>query len=120
MKAVLGAAALALSIVSSVSGCEMGCPTALAEGVLVADGKNLVLEAPTGPRNTVVWPSGYSVGVDGGTLVLADRFGSIKAREGDMIGVGGGVGVDGLFHGCGDVWTVSPSPMPKGAAFQAS
>ena len=110
MKAVLAAAALALSIVSSVSGCEMGCPTGLAEGVLVADGTNLVLEAPTGQRNTVVWPSGYSVRADGDTLVLVDRFGTIKAREGDKVGVGGGVGVDGLFRACGDVWTVSPSP----------
>ena len=110
MKAVLAAAALALSIVSSVSGCEMGCPTGLAEGVLVADGTNLVLEAPTGQRNTVVWPSGYSVRADGDTLVLVDRFGTIKAREGDMIGVGGGVGADGLFRACGDVWIVSPSP----------
>lgn len=110
MKAVLAAAVLSLSIVSSVSGCEMGCPTGLAEGVLVADGQNLVLEAATGQRNTVVWPSGYSVRADAGTLVLADRLGSIKAREGDMIGVGGGVGSDGLFRGCGDVWIVSPSP----------
>jgi hypothetical protein len=110
MKAVLAAAALALSIVSSVSGCEMGCPTGLAEGVLVADGGNLVLEATTGQRSTVVWPSGYSIRPDGDKLVLADRFGSIKAREGDKIGVGGGVGVDGLFRACGDVWTVSPSP----------
>jgi hypothetical protein len=58
--------------------------------------------------------------VDGDTLVLADRFGSIKAREGDKIGVGGGVGVDGLFRACGDVWTVSPSPTTEGAAFQAA
>ena len=110
MKAVLAAAALALSIVSSVSGCESACPTALAEGVLVADGTNLVLEAPTGQRNTVVWPSGYTVRMDGDTLVLADLLGSIKAREGDKIGVGGGVGGDGLFRACGDVWIVLPSP----------
>ena len=110
MKAVLAAAALALSIASSVSGCEMGCPTALAEGVLVADGENLVLESSTGQRNTVVWPSGYSVRAEGDTLVLVDRFGSIKARAGDTIGVGGGVGGDGQFRACGDVWTVSPSP----------
>ena len=110
MNAVLAAAALSLSIVASVAGCEMACPTALAEGVLVADGENLVLEAPTGQRNTVVWPSGYSVRAEGDTLVLVDRFGSIKARERDKIGVGGGVGVDGLFRACGDVWTVSPSP----------
>jgi hypothetical protein len=110
MKAALAAAALALSVVSSVSGCEMACPLALAEGVLVADGKNLVLESPTGLRTTVVWPSGYSVGGDGDKLVLTDLFGSVKAREGDKIGVGGGVGSDGLFRACGDVWIISPSP----------
>ena len=67
-------------------------------------------EARTGLRSTVVWPSGYRVRVDGDTLVLADRFGTIKARQGDTIEVGGGVGDDGLFRACGDVWTVSPSP----------
>jgi hypothetical protein len=110
MRPVLATAVLALSIVSSVSGCEMACPLGLAEGVLVADGKNLVLEAPTGQRNAVVWPSGYSVRADGDTLVLADVFGSIKAREGDRIGTGGGVGDDGVLRACGDVWTISPSP----------
>lgn len=110
MKAVLAAAVLSLSIVGGVSGCETACPLALAEGVLVADGKNLVLESPTGQRTTVLWPSGYSVRGDGDKLVLTDLFGSVKAREGDKIGVGGGVDVDGHFRACGDVWTVSPSP----------
>jgi hypothetical protein len=110
VKAGLAAVALALGIVSSVSGCQMSCPTALAEGVLVADGNSLVLESSTGQRSTVVWPSGYSVRGDGDELVLTDLFGSVKAREGDKIGVGGGVGSDGLFRACGDVWIISPSP----------
>jgi hypothetical protein len=110
MKVFMMAAMLAVSAVGSVAGCEMACPTALAEGVLVADGQNLVLRATTGETNAIVWPSGYSVRQESGRLALTDRFGTVKARDGDRIGVGGGIGVDNVFHGCGDVWVESPSP----------
>jgi hypothetical protein len=110
MRAILIAAALVVTVIGSLAACELGCATALAEGVLVADGQNLVLQAPTGERNTIVWPSGYGVRQDGDGLVLTDRFGTIKAREGDKIGVGGGVGTDDVFHGCGDVWIETPTP----------
>jgi hypothetical protein len=110
MRAFMIAAMLAVSAVWSVAGCEMACPTALAEGVLVADGENLVLRAATGETNAIAWPSGYSVRQENGRLVLTDRFGTVKAREGDRIGVGGGVGVDDVFHGCGDVWVEAPNP----------
>jgi hypothetical protein len=62
----------------------------------------------------MIWPSGYSVREDGGSLVLIDRFGSIRAREGEFVRVGGGTGADDVFHGCGDVWVV-PSPSPSSA-----
>jgi hypothetical protein len=114
MRALLLAAIVALSLGGSIAGCG-GCPTALAEGVLVAQGSDLLLKAPTGEVNTVVWPSGYRVVEDGGKLALTDFFGTIKAREGDAIGVGGGVGTDDLFHGCGDVWVVTPAAAWTGA-----
>jgi hypothetical protein len=101
---------LAASVVGSVAGCAMACNTALAQGTLVAHGKDLALQAPTGETNVVVWPSGYSVREDNGSLALADRFGSVKARAGDRIGVAGGFGVDNVFHGCGDVWIEAPVP----------
>jgi hypothetical protein len=110
MKAFIMAAMLAVSAVGSVAGCEMGCPTALAEGVLVAIGQDLVLRATTGETNAIAWPSGYSVRQESGRLVLADRFGTVKARDGDRIGVAGGVGVDNVFHGCGDIWVEAPNP----------
>jgi hypothetical protein len=109
MKALVMAAMLAASAAGSVAGCEMACPTALAEGVLVPNGHELVLRATTGETNAIAWPSGYRVREESGRLVLADRFGTVKAREGDRIGVGGGVGVDDVFHGCGDVWVEAPN-----------
>ena len=102
-KALLVASMLAASVFGGVAGCEMGCNTALAEGTLVARGKELVLQARTGETNAIIWPSGYGVRDDSRRLVLVDRFGSVKAREGDRIGVAGGLGVDNVFHGCGDV-----------------
>ena len=105
--AFLVASMLAMSV-GGVAGCETGCSTALAEGTLVARGKDLVLQATTGETNAVAWPSGYGVREDSGSLVLVDRFGSVKAREGDRIGVAGGVGVDNVFHGCGDVAVETP------------
>lgn len=56
----------------------------------------------------VIWPPGYSSRPDGETLVLVDRFGSVKARQGDIIGMGGGEGADGVFQGCGDVRVIRP------------
>jgi hypothetical protein len=42
--------------------------------------------------------------------VLTDWFGTVKARVGDRIEVGGGFFTDDRFHGCGDVVVVRPSP----------
>jgi hypothetical protein len=54
----------------------------------------------------MVWPSGYSVRGDGDALVLVDPSGAIKARPGDYLRVGGGVGNGDVFHGCGDIAVV--------------
>jgi hypothetical protein len=80
---------LAASVVGSMAGREMGCNTALARCALVAQGKDLAPQAPTGETSVVVWPSGHSVREDSGRLARADRFGRVKAREGDRIGVAG-------------------------------
>lgn len=100
---------LALSLTGSVTACATGCPTALAQGELVKRGPNLELQEEGQARMIAVnWPSGYSSRPDGEILVLVDRFGSVKARQGDIIGMGGGEGADGVFQGCGDVWVVRP------------
>jgi hypothetical protein len=110
------AVALVASLAASVAGCETACPLALADGVLVREGDALVLQGTNGDTEVVHWPSGYRVRDDGGTLVLVDWLGGVKAREGDRIQVGGGVGTDEVFRGCGDVLVVprsSPVESPE-------
>jgi hypothetical protein len=107
MRALVLAAVLLVGLSATTAGCETSCPTALAEGVLVRGGDALLLRDGNGFRQTVVWPSGYGVREDNGILVLVDWIGNVKAREGDRIRAGGGVGTDGLFHACGDVTVAS-------------
>jgi hypothetical protein len=89
----------------ATAGC-VGCPTALARGVLVAEGSDLRLQDASGATSPVRWPEGYRVDKENDRLVLRDFFGSVKAREGDLIEMGGGVGPDGVFRGCGGVVVV--------------
>jgi hypothetical protein len=103
-------AILVAAVVGSSAGCTLGCPTALATGTIAARGSDLVLLDDSGTVEQFVWPDGYGVRRDGEVLVLTDRFGTVKARVGDRIEVGGGVSTDDRFHGCGDVVVVGPSP----------
>jgi hypothetical protein len=92
-----------IAVTGGTTGCTLGCSTALAFGVVAASQSDLVLQDDTGATHPVVWPDGYGVRRDGDALVLVDRFGTVKARIGDRIEMGGGVGTDDRFHGCGDV-----------------
>jgi hypothetical protein len=100
---------LVASLAASVAGCNTACPLGLAEGVLVREGDTLVLQGTNGDTMGVHWPSGYGVRDDGGTLVLVDWLGGVKAREGDRIQVGGGARDDGSVDACGDVVVVPRS-----------
>jgi hypothetical protein len=97
------AGGLLAAVLSGSVGCSVGCPTALGFGRLTASGDDLVLADATGATHRVVWPDGYSVRRDGVALVLVDRFGTVKAREGQDVQFGGGIMSDGLAHACGDV-----------------
>jgi hypothetical protein len=97
-----------VAILAPVSAGCTSCPTALAEGVLAAEGDTLVLRTSTGDTIRVVWPTGYRVQQDGGKRVLVDWLGSVKAREGDHVQAGGGFGADDRFHACGDIVVVPP------------
>lgn len=83
------------------------CRSALAEGYLVADHGGLTLHNLVGDIEDVEWPPGYSVRGDGDSVVLVDPNGAIKARPGDYVKFGGGVGNDDVFHGCGEVTVVA-------------
>lgn len=100
------AAAVVLALAAlpfSVAGC-LGCPAALVVGVLVRDGTTLVVDMGDFPDMRIKWPFGYGVREEAGRLVVTDIFGSIKAREGDTVHLGGGmVGPDEQAFGvCGD------------------
>jgi hypothetical protein len=92
--------------VPSATPTEQACRSALAEGYLEAEGGALVLQSAPGDKVAMAWPVRWSVRSDGDTLALIDPSGVVKARPGDYLLVGGGVGNDSLFHGCGDITVV--------------
>jgi hypothetical protein len=99
--------ALVAILAAGAGGCT-GCQTAAAEGVLTPEGNTLVLRPPTGDTIRVAWPAGYGVRHDGGQTVLVDWLGSVKAREGDHVRVGGASGTDDRFHACGPIDVDAP------------
>jgi len=95
---------LAASLALGGAGC-MGCPTALLEGTLVADGAGgLAVQAPEGGIVTVHWPSGVGIGHDGDRLVLTNWLGQATAHEGEFVSMAGGVpGDTPEFSACGPI-----------------
>jgi hypothetical protein len=97
----------------SVMGCASGCPAALLQGTLVAaDGELIVEGDAAGVATHVTWPFGVGVRDDGGELVLTDLLGTVKAREGDVVGIGGSSTSDGSWLACGDI-TVTGAATAK-------
>jgi len=90
-----------------------GCPTALLEGVLVADRQHgLAVQGAGGTVTPVTWPGDTHVTQDGGHLALANTFGFVFAREGQFVSMAGGVPGDGpRFAACGPI-AVRASPSP--------
>jgi hypothetical protein len=105
------AAVLALAVAPGAAGCT-ACAAALYEGVLTEQAGDLVLMPEGGGRaERVRWPGGFGVHKDGDTLVIADLLGSVKAREGDFVRLGGGELEDGLWGACG-MFEIGPSRSP--------
>jgi hypothetical protein len=112
VRAIAGLAVVLLTSLS-VTGCATGCPTALLEGTLAAaDGELVVERDPAGVAIHVSWPFGVGVRDEGGELVLTDILGTVKAREGDIVAIGGSSPDDGSWAACGDV-TVTGRSTPK-------
>ena len=57
----------------------------------------------------MIWPTGLGVRRDGDAPVVADFFGSVKAREGDFVQVGGAEAEDGVWRACG-MFEIGPTP----------
>ena len=99
-RSLLVALALALSVAVTGVGC-VGCPAALLEGTLTRQDGDLVVSG-NGYSERVDWAaSHHRVRDDGGTLVVVDWLGIVKAREGDFVRLGGGESAPGVWGLCG-------------------
>ena len=80
-----------------------GCAAALLSPVRVtSSGDDLILiSVESGEPIPVVWPAGFGAWSDAGHAVVADPWGSVVGSEGDVLdSLGGGLGVDDIFHIC--------------------
>ncbi len=80
-----------------------GCAAALLVPARVtSSGDQLVLiTVDTGDIVSVVWPAGFGAWRLDGAAVLADPWGSVVGREGDILdSLGGGTGADDAFIIC--------------------
>jgi hypothetical protein len=99
----LPAGATRLHIATERPNITLGCATALLEPVRVAaSGDELTLvSVGSGSTVRVVWPSGFGAWRVGGIAVVADPWGSVVGREGDVLdSLAGGSGADEGFHIC--------------------
>ena len=86
------------------------CMAALGGGVLARNPvSGLGFIHPDGKAVSVLWPFGYSARIEGAQAVLLDDEGTVVAREGDKVTLGGGYGAgDDTFTACGVVSIEEP------------
>lgn len=97
-------------------GAVRACRAALAEGVLAGDPDDAEvawLVGRDGARQAILWPFGYSARFDPGLELIAPN-GTVIARAGDRLELGGGVGdTDRFSVDCDSIIVVSATPSPK-------
>jgi hypothetical protein len=87
------------------------CMTALAVGRLVLDSRwGLALGVEGGANQQVIWPFGWIARRTDGGLVLVNAKGTVVAREGNRIQLGGGHDGNGAWVTCGDLVVFSWDP----------
>jgi hypothetical protein len=80
---------------------ETACDDALATGALAPDPRSgLGLRGADGQRTSVMWPFGYSAIYQDDLIQLVDPDGEVVAVEGEVVQMGGGFGLEGLFYAC--------------------
>ena len=99
----LPAGATRLHIITERPNLSLACAAALLLPVRVAtSGDELILVSiASGDTVRVVWPSGFAAWRVGGRAVLADPWGNVVGRDGDVLdSLGGGGGADDAFRIC--------------------